>query len=222
MNTARKTLMQTTALILVCAVSLLTMHVAPALAAPPASTVLQITGQLTTTGNRSIIVNGNSTEAGATILDGATIETPDGTGATVNLGPLGQIDLEPNTIAVINFSDGQIKVTLKRGCAAVRKQEGVVGTIETPDGTTTSADQPDTNNRKKASACVPIPGGASAGATAGTTAGAGGGGGGIAGTTVAVIAGLGAIAAGVIIGLNTDEGGAEGDNQSPSSLSTNQ
>lgn len=213
MNTARKTLMQTTALILVCAVSLLTMHVAPALAAPSASSVVQITGQLSTTGNRSIIVNGNSTEAGATILDGATIETPDGTGASVNLGPLGQIDLEPNTVAVINFSDGQIKVTLKRGCAAVRKQEGVVGTIETPDGTTTSADQPDSNNRKKGSACVPVPGGT--GATAGTTAGAGGGGG-IAGTTVAIIAGLGAIAAGVIIGLNTDEGGA-GDNQSPSS-----
>src|SRR4051794_15103635 len=72
-----------------------------AFAAPALSTTTaaaQVSGRLSTRGNRAIVVNGNNTEAGATILDGATIETPDGTGATIDLGPLGQVDLAPNTV----------------------------------------------------------------------------------------------------------------------------
>src|SRR2546423_5522023 len=138
----------------------------------------QIVGKLSTRGNRAIVVNGNNTEAGASILDGATIETPDGTGATISLGALGEIDLAPNTVAVISFSNGQVKVTLKRGCAIVRSKQGVNGSIETPDGTTIPADQPDSENRKRADVCFPL--GATtpvvnAGAAANAGAGAGGG-----------------------------------------------
>ncbi|HEY0405243.1 MAG TPA: hypothetical protein VGC89_05930, partial [Pyrinomonadaceae bacterium] len=54
-----------------------------------------ITARLTTRGNQAISVNGTNAATGATILTGATIETGDGVGATINLGPLGSVDLAP-------------------------------------------------------------------------------------------------------------------------------
>jgi len=42
---------------------------------------------------------------------------------------------------------------LKQGCARVRAQQGVDGTILTPDGKTTPATQPDTQNRQLAEVC---------------------------------------------------------------------
>ena len=171
----------------------------------------QVVGKLSTRGNRPIVVNGNNTEPGASILDGASIETPDGTGATISLGSLGEIDLAPNTVAEIHYSNGQVKVVLKRGCAIVRSKQGTTGSIETPDGTNIPVDQPD-GNGKKADVCFPV--GATtpvvnAGAAANAGAGAGGGaassaaggaaaGGGGGGLSTAAIA---AIVAGGIIGV---------------------
>lgn len=209
MKATRKMLNQPIALLLVTA--LLTLSAQSTFASSS-----QVSGRLSTRGNRSIVVNGNNTEPGATILDGATIETPDGTGATVNLGALGEIDLAPNTVAVINYSNGQVKVTLKRGCAIVRSRQGVAGAIETPDGTNVPADQPDGNNRK-ADVCFPLGattpvvnagaaanagagagGGAGTSATAGSAAAAGSGEGLSAGAIAAIVAG-GIVAVVVII-----------------------
>lgn len=195
--------------------SLQTSFAAPALSSTASA---QTSGSLSTRGNRAIVVNGNNTEAGATILDGATIETPDGTGATIDLGPLGSIDLAPNTVAVINFSNGEVKVTLKRGCAIVRNKEGVKGSIDTPDGSSTPTDQPDGNNRKRADVCFPVGattpvvnagaaanagagaagGGAGAGGASSAGAGAAAGGGGGGGLSTGAIA---AIVAGAIVGV---------------------
>jgi hypothetical protein len=187
----------------------------------------QLVGKLSTRGNRSIVVNGNNTEAGASILDGATIETPDGTGATISLGSLGEIDLAPNTVAELHYVPeqgpaGQVRLKIKHGCAIVRVKQGVIGSIETPDGTVTTADQPDNGKRKLADVCFPLGAttpvvntGAAASAGAGASGSAAGGasaaaaagatGEGIsAGTIAATLAGIGAVIAGVVVGLTTD------------------
>ena len=217
MQAINKLLNQSIALLIVAA--LLSLSIESSFAAPfsTSASAQQIIGKLSTRGNRSIIVNGNNTEPGASILDGATIETPDGTGATISLGALGEIDLAPNTVAVINYSNGQLKVTLKRGCAIVRSKAGAAGSIETPDGTNVPADQPDGDQGKRADVCFPL--GATTpvvnvGAAANAGAGAGGAGvageaaatagSGITGTTVAVIAGIGAVITGFVIGLTND------------------
>src|SRR3954462_9646629 len=93
-----------------------------------------VTGRLTTRGNQPIQVNGNSVTSGATIPSGATISTGDGVGATINLGPLGSIDLAPNTQVTIEYSDGQIKVTVTQGCLIVRNKKGTYAEIDTAQG----------------------------------------------------------------------------------------
>jgi hypothetical protein len=195
--------------------TLLTLSIERSFAAP------QVVGKLSTRGNQSIVVNGNKTEPGASILDGATIETPDGVGATVQLGPLGEIDIAPNTQVVIHYVPEQrptVNVTLKRGCAIVRVKQGVEGAIQTPDGTTVPADQPDSDNKKRADVCFPLGAttpvvntgaaasagaGASAGAATGAAAGATGAGLSV-GTIAAVVAGIGAVITGVVVGFATD------------------
>jgi hypothetical protein len=186
----------------------------------------QLVGKLSTRGNRPILVNGNNTEAGASILDGATIETPDGTGATITIGSLGEVDLAPNTEVELHYvpeqGPGQVRLKLKRGCAIIRVKQEATGLIETPDGTVTTADQPDNGKRKRADVCFPVGAttpvvntGAAASAGAGASGGAAGGasaaaaatvtGEGIsAGTIVAAIAGIGAVITGLVVGLTTD------------------
>ena len=119
----------------------------------PATSALQTPGILSTSGNRDILVDKNEADTGATILNGALLETSECVSATVRFGPLDEVNLATNTIAVINYGDGKVKVTLKRGCARVRVQRSVEGTIETPDGKTTPATQPDTRNRQIAEVC---------------------------------------------------------------------
>src|SRR5689334_7576188 len=86
--------------------------------------VPQTLGRLTTRGNQPVTVNGNSVVSGATIPSGATISTGDGVGATINLGPLGTVELAPNTQVTIEYSDGQIKVTVTQGCLIIRNKKG--------------------------------------------------------------------------------------------------
>ena len=140
----------------------------------PAQTGGQFTAKLTTTGGKPILVNGTSLGSGGTILSGATIDVPDGVGATIDLGPLGQLDLAPNTTVALDFSGGQVKVKIVRGCAILRTKKGTNGEISTEQGVAA------TNDSKKdgiADVCFP-PGAPSAlvnqGAAANAGAGAGG------------------------------------------------
>lgn len=170
----------------------------------------QLTGKLTTTGGQPIIVNGTSLASGGTLLSGATIEVPDGVGATIDLGPLGQLDLAPNTSVVLEFSDGQVRVKVVRGCAILRTKKGTEGQVSTDQGVAA------TNDSKKddvADVCFPpgAPGPiVNQGAAAGAGAGAGGGGGGIGAGTIALIGG--GIAGGTALALALNDG----DNPSPS------
>src|SRR6476619_2142035 len=63
----------------------------------------QFIARLTTRNNQPITVNGNSAATGASIVTGATIETGADQSATVNLGPLGSLDIAPNTKLILNY-----------------------------------------------------------------------------------------------------------------------
>jgi hypothetical protein len=132
---------------------------------PAATPQAQTVGILSTTGNRNIQVNKNDASTGATIVDGAMLETSDCVSAVVRLWPIGaaqseaneigRVELSNNSSAVINYSANKISVTLTRGCAIVRAAQNVDGFINTPDGKSIPASQPDTLNRKRAEACYP-------------------------------------------------------------------
>src|SRR5882724_11450026 len=86
----------------------------------PRLTQQQPTGILTTHHNKPITVNGSTAISGATIVTGADIETPNGVGATVSLGSLGSLQIDPNTKLTLEFQAGSIKVMLVHGCVILR------------------------------------------------------------------------------------------------------
>ncbi len=96
---------------------------APAPGAPQRA----ISGRLITKNNAPITVNGNATGTGATILTGATIETPDQVGASIDLGDAGVIELQPNSKIQLDYdANGNVRVKVIRGCAVTRKKTNVL------------------------------------------------------------------------------------------------
>jgi hypothetical protein len=165
-----------------------------------------MTGKLKTLKNQSITVNGNSANTGDTVMSGATLVSGDQVSATVNLGPLGSIDLAPNTQVELSFSNGQIRVRLIQGCVILNTKKGTSGEISNAGGVIAHND----SNGREATALdvcqvpgspAPIVGqGAAAAAGAG---GAGGGGAAAGGAAVGVGGGAasgGGTSLGVIIG----------------------
>lgn len=176
----------------------------------------QFIARLTTTNNQPITINGNSAATGASILTGALIETGPDTGATINLGPLGRLDVAPNTSLRLEYDDrGNVKVVLISGCAILATGRNANGEVETEQG-------PAAKNERGAGGIIDIcfPPGATApavnqGAAAAAGAGAGAaqaagaaaaGEGGLFGlgvpATVAILAGGGAAVVGPIIAFN--------------------
>jgi len=97
---------------------------APAGNAPPPQ---QIVARLTTKNNQPITVNGNQAGTGATILTGATIETPDQVSGVIDLGNAGVIEVQPNSTIKIDFDEnGNVRVKVIRGCAVTRKKTNVL------------------------------------------------------------------------------------------------
>ncbi len=178
-------------------------------AEPTSTTAIPITpqtvGRLTTRNNQPIQVNGLSAANGASILSGATLETGADQGATVNLGPLGTVDISPNTKVTLTFDEqGNFKALVTAGCVVVRARANATGEIATEQaslgktnpatgGTLEMCNQP-------GAAPVVGPGvaanaGAGAGAPAGAAAAGGGG-----------IFGVGVPATVAIIGAGTAAG----------------
>jgi hypothetical protein len=159
-------------------------------------------GRLVTRGNQPVTVNGNSVVSGATIPSGATISTSDGVGATINLGPLGSVELAPNTEVTIEYSDGRIKVTVIQGCLILRNKKGTYAEIDTAQGKVASND-PNTKPESVLDVCQPAgttPPIVNQGAAANAGAGAGGGGATVGGgglSPVGTVLILGGIAAGI-------------------------
>lgn len=100
----------------------------------PASQMQDPAGILTTVGNKPVTVNGASSITGTTILSGATIETPDGVGATVSLGMRGALEMEQKAKVTLTFQADSIKVMLLEGCVTLRATKGTTGEIETSIG----------------------------------------------------------------------------------------
>ena len=166
----------------------------------------QFVARLTTRNNQPITVNGLSANTGASIVTGATIETGADQSATVNLGSLGTLDIAPNTKLVLTYDDqGNVKALIIYGCAILTAKKKTNGEIATEQG---SAGKTDPAAGGVLDVCFPqgatapqIGQGAAAAAGAGagaSTATAATGGGGLFGlgraATIAIFAGIGAVA----------------------------
>src|SRR3954468_12262416 len=152
----------------------------------------QITARLTTRNNQPITVNGNQVGTGATLLTGATIETPDQVSGVIDLGDAGVIEIQPNSTIKLDFDEnGNVRVKVIRGCAVTRKKTNVLpGEMELY---TDQASEKTDKGRKHLAGCL-LPNGQ-----------LGSLGGGISGAT---LAGIGiATAGGVIIGTELSRGG---------------
>lgn len=148
-----------------------------------------LTGQLFTRGGQPVSVNGVQTNSGATIMSGATIQTPDLVGATVILGILGSLDVAPNTKLQVEFGrDGKVKVTLVEGCVILRVNRGNYGAVHNAAGDLIASNDPGRLEETALDVCLPrgapspiVNQGAAANAGAGAEVGGVAGGGGVPG-----------------------------------------
>jgi len=115
---------------------------APSTSATPGAPIpQQFIARLTTRNNQPITVNGISATTGASILTGATIETGADQSATVNLGPLGTLDIAPNTKLVLTYDDsGNVKAVIIFGCAILTAKKKTKGEVATEQGTAGKTD----------------------------------------------------------------------------------
>ena len=165
----------------------------------------QLVARLTTRNNQAITVNGQSANTGASILSGATIETGADQGATVNVGPLGSVDVAPNTKVVITFEQGNLKATVVYGCVILTAKKNTTGEIATDQG---SAGKTDPAIGGVLEICFPQ-GAAAPTVGPGVATGAGAGGGAPAGAAAAGgggLFGLGVPATVAIVAAGTSAG----------------
>jgi hypothetical protein len=168
---------------------------APASPSAPAVVPQQFIARLTTTGNQPITVNNASAASGASLLTGATIETPDAVSATIDLGALGTVELQPNSSIQLDFDDsGNVRVKVLRGCVVIKKK----GPGEAEAYTAEGASEKTNSNRKGMGFCY-LNGGLSPTGQAAAAAGGGAAGDHIATEAlIAILAGGGALVAGLI------------------------
>lgn len=144
----------------------------------------QILARLTTKGNLPITVNGTSATSGYSIATDAIIETPANVNATVDLGPLGTLDIEPGTKIKLEF-DGEcnvppvpdssapseqlkkcsVKVTIFAGCVAARHKKGSYFQVVNEEQLLLK----ESDKNRKGAGFFPICGGGGAGAGAAGT-----------------------------------------------------
>lgn len=168
----------------------------------------QLIVRVSTSGNRPILVNGNSTASGGSLATGAIIETPDGVSATIDLGPLGTLDIAPNSKVVLDFDcppappagteaePCKVKVKVLVGCVVMKTKKGTQGQIDTDQ-----QEKVQESTKKGSGAplnfCTPGAGaGAGAGAAAATAGGIG------TGTIVATVVAAGLLVGGLITGFS--------------------
>jgi hypothetical protein len=78
-------------------------------------------GEIVVTGSSeaSVTVNGEAVKSGRTIFSSSTIITSEGSGAIINLGKAGRIELAPNTTFAISFDNSAISGSLSAGSVTV-------------------------------------------------------------------------------------------------------
>lgn len=201
MDTRKKKALKALALLL--AFSFAQVYVQAGLPSPatPGGAPQRFVARLTIRGGSSAQVNGASAGTGATILTGATIETPDQVSATIDLGDAGVIELQPGSKIQLDWDEnGNVRVKQIKGCTVVRKKTNVLpGEIEMY--TDTASEKTDKKRRNMGFCLLPNGGLSPLGAAAGAGLGSG---------EIGAIAG-GGIAGGVILAVVL----SRGDNPSP-------
>ena len=98
-------------------------------------------GELTVSGKNTngetpfVLVNGETARSGRSVFSGSTIATSNDTGAVMNLGKLGRIELAPSTTLTLAFDENGIFGDLASGKVSVLGSAGDV-MIKTLDGKT--------------------------------------------------------------------------------------
>ena len=122
----------------------------------------QIIGRLTTRNNQPVSVNGLSAATGASILTGATIETGNDQAATVDLGPIGALEIDQNTRVVLTYDEQRnVKAHVLSGCVTLRTKSGATGEVLSDQGftgKTNPAADASLNNCSSAKPALPSPG----------------------------------------------------------------
>ena len=123
----------------------------------------QIVGRLTTRNNQPITVNGQSTASGASIVSGATLETGADQSATVTVGPLGSVEIAPNTKVVLTFEPGNLKALVISGCVVVNARKNTTGELATEQGSSNKTDPAKEGRLDNCGATTPSPTGTTTG-----------------------------------------------------------
>lgn len=106
----------------------------------------RLMGKLRTRDNKPVLVNSNKAGSGTTIMSGAQIQCPDKIGATVDLGPLGRLDIAPNTDLTLTFDATKIAVQLKSGYVVLTTKTGINGSVTTSEGAVYATDPAKTSS----------------------------------------------------------------------------
>jgi hypothetical protein len=167
-----------------------------------------------------IKLNGNATGTSATVLSGATLETPAAVPASVILASLGKLDIAPLTTLTLNFNNDSIEVALSSGAVTLTTNKGINGTVTTAKATvhtdssklsSVSAQSDDNDKNKKQGGAAPPSGAGGAEEGGMSTA---------TGATIGAVAVIGAVFAAVYIPCRDRNN--RGNNPSPSSPNNNE
>jgi len=144
MTTTRSKVKATIVVLLVYSILQIGVQLAFAQPASPITKVAikqQLLGRLTTPNNKPVTVNGVSASTGAAIASGATIETRADESAMVELGPLGRVNISPNTKVVLTFDEtGAVKALVMAGCVTLIANKGTKGEVATESATVGTTD----------------------------------------------------------------------------------
>jgi len=94
-----------------------------------AASPYQVSGQLVSTGN--VVINSAEVPNGGTVLPGSRITVKAPVQATINLGSLGKVDIQPNTDFTIDFTGNSVTITLNYGTLTLTTQSGISGEVKT-------------------------------------------------------------------------------------------
>lgn len=122
--------------------------------------------KVTTKGGQAITINGISSPSGSSVATTAIVETPPGVEATIDLGPLGTIDLAPGTKVKIEYEcppekqndpdpdECKVKVTVFAGCIVSHYKKGSRHQVDT--ATKENVAESDKEKEKKGGGAIPF------------------------------------------------------------------
>jgi ferric-dicitrate binding protein FerR (iron transport regulator) len=99
--------------------------------APSAGERSRLLGEITSFGQ--VQVNGLEAASGATVFPGSQFTTAEKSGATVNLGAAGRVQLASKTAATVNFGEQSLDGALAAGSITVSKPKTVASRFTTKD-----------------------------------------------------------------------------------------